>query len=878
MKTAEIRRAFLDFFRERGHRIVPSSSLIPDDPTLLLTAAGMVQFKPYFLGQRKPDFPRAASIQKCARTTDIEQVGVTARHLSFFEMLGNFSFGDYFKKDACAWAWELATQVFGLEDELLWVTVFETDDEAEEIWRDHVGVRADRIVRRGREDNFWWMGVPGPSGPCSEIFYDRGPTYGEVQGFQDGDRIMEFWNLVFMQNVCDEDGNPVSDLPSKNIDTGSGLERVAMILQKVDDAYHTDELRRILEKAESITGHHFDEDPKTDASLRIIAEHARSASFLIADGVFPSNEERGYVLRRIIRRAIRHARILGADRPVMQEMASEVIDGIGEAYPELVNGRAFIEQTLAQEEEHFSRTLRQGLTMLEDEIGKVKSARIADTRALGGAVAFKLHDTYGFPVDLTLEIAREHGLEVDRTEFERLMGEQRERARQGREKVEESVAQEELKRVLTERGPTKFLGYERDEADATILAIVRGGQSVEAGAAGDEVEILLDATPFYAEAGGQVGDAGTIEVDGALVEIADTQKTLGDLVLHVGRVVLGEVRTGGEARASIDVTRRASTMRSHSATHVLHWALRHKLGPHARQAGSLVAPGRLRFDFPHTQSVPREVLHELEADVNGLLLGDGAVRAYETTMDYARNIGAVALFGEKYGDIVRVVEIGDYSVELCGGTHVARTAQVGPLVILGEASIGANLRRIEALTGDEALESFRRERAVLEHIATLLRTTPEEAPQRVEKMLDDLKAAQHELERAKQAQTKGAAGDLAASAERVGDAGLVVAEVKALRVDALQKLAVAVREAVPGTAAVVLVSAADGRAGIVAAVTKDLASRGISAKSLIAQAARAIGGGAGGKDEVATGGGSNAGGVGEALRLAAEEARRALAG
>jgi alanyl-tRNA synthetase len=876
MKTADVRRAFLDFFRERGHRIVPSASLIPDDPTLLLTAAGMVQFKPYFLGQRKPDFPRAASIQKCARTTDIEQVGMTARHLSFFEMLGNFSFGDYFKKDASAWAWELATNVFGLDDDKLWVTVFETDDEAEEIWRDHVGVRADRIVRRGREDNFWWMGVPGPSGPCSEIFYDRGPEYGEVQGFQDGDRIMEFWNLVFMQNVCDEDGNPVGDLPSKNIDTGAGLERVAMILQNVEDAYHTDELRRILEKAESLTGHHFDQDPKTDVSLRIIAEHARSASFLIADGVFPSNEERGYVLRRIIRRAIRHARILGAERPIMQEMASEVIDATGEAYVELVHGRAFIEQTLAQEEEHFSRTLRQGLTMLEDEIGKTKSARIADKGELGGDVAFRLHDTYGFPVDLTVEIAREHGLDVDRTEFARLMDEQRERARQGREKIEETAAQDALKRVLTERGPTKFLGYERDESDATILVIVRDGAPVEAASAGEDVEILLDATPFYAEAGGQVGDTGTIAVNGALIEISDTQKALGDLVVHAGRVVSGEIRSGASARAAIDGARRAATMRSHSATHVLHWALRHKLGPHARQAGSLVAPGRLRFDFPHTQSVPRDVLQEVEHEVNALLLGDGSVRAYETTMDYARNIGAVALFGEKYGDIVRVVEIGDYSVELCGGTHVARTAQVGPLVILGEASIGSNLRRIEALTGEEALESFRRERAVLEHIAALLRTTPEEAPDRVRKMLEDLKAAQQELERAKQVQTKGAAGDLAATAERVGDAGLVVAEVKDLRVDALQKLAVAVREAVRGPAAVVLVSAADGRAGIVAAVTKDLAGRGISAKSLIGQAARAIGGGAGGKEEVATGGGSKAGGVHEALRLAAEEARRAL--
>ncbi len=872
METAEIRRAFLDFFRERGHHVVPSSSLIPDDPTLLLTAAGMVQFKPYFLGRKVPGYPRAVSVQKCARTTDIEVVGQTARHLTFFEMLGNFSFGDYYKSDACRWAWDLVTQAFGLDPGRLWVTVFQTDDEAFEVWRDEVGLPADRIIRRGAEDNFWSMGVAGPCGPCSEIFYDRGPRYGEVEGFQDGDRIMEIWNLVFMQNLRDDEGNILGDLPNKSIDTGSGLERVAMVLQDVEDAFHIDVMRTVLEQAESLTGHHFDEDPKIDVSLRIIADHARAAAFLIADGVFPSNEERGYVLRRLMRRAVRHARILGSELPVLEPMVRIVIDVMGEAYPELVSGRAFVEQTAAQEEEHFSRTLRQGLTLLEQEVtGAAGGSRLA------GSVAFRLHDTFGFPVDLTVEIAAEAGLDVDRREFDNLMEQQRERARRGRkEGAGGGAAEEALAAVRAEHGPTQFLGYERDEADAVVLALARGGEPAQAAGAGDEIEIVLDATPFYAEAGGQVGDSGRIEVDGAIIEIADTQHRLGDLTVHLGRVVSGEIHTGSGARAAIDVERRAAIMRTHTATHVVHWTLRNTLGPHARQAGSLVGAGRLRFDFPHTSQVSRDVLHEVEERANALLLDDGGVRAYETTMEYAKSVGAMALFGEKYGDIVRIVEVGDYSVELCGGTHVARTASVGPILLLGEASIGANLRRIEALTGADAIAAFRRDRSLLEHIAGLVRTAPAEAPEKVQRLLDDLKAASSEIEKARRGETAGRARDLAAKAERYGDVPLVVQEVLNLGVDGLQKLALAVREAAGRPSVVVLASAHEGRAGIVAAVTKDLAARGIAAKMLIGRAARAIGGGAGGKDEVATGGGPKPEGVGDALRIAAGEARGRL--
>jgi len=877
VNSDEIRRTFLSFFEERGHRILPSASLIPDDPTLLLTIAGMVPFKPYFLGQATPDYPRAASVQKCARTIDIEQVGHTARHLTFFEMLGNFSFGDYFKKDACAWAWELVTGPYGLDPERLWVTIFETDDEAFEVWRDHVRVPAERIIRRGREDNFWGI-VPGPCGPCSEIFYDRGPKYGpDTDGFVDGDRIMEIWNLVFMQSIQDEDERIVGDLPSKNIDTGAGIERLAMALQDVEDAFHTDVLRRILETAESVTGHRFDHDEKTDMSLRVIADHVRAATFLIGDGIFPSNEERGYVLRRLIRRAIRHARILGTEAPIMERMIGSVIDAMGTAYPDIETGKAFIVQTAAQEEEHFQRTLRQGLSMLEEE---VKRATVGKDERLAGEIAFKLHDTYGFPIDLTVEIANEAGIEVDRIAFEHLMQEQRRRAREARTPAEEVLrshdAVQAVHRAHAEYGATDFVGYETTSSDARILALITKGRPVEAAGEGTDVEVMLDRTPFYAEGGGQVGDSGTITIDGATIEVSDTQWILGDVIMHTGRVAHGEARVGADAHAEVDVVRRAAIMRSHSATHVVHWELRHLLGPHARQAGSLVEAGRLRFDFPHTSSVPRDVLQQAEEEVNRLLLSDSLVRAYETTMEYARSIGAMALFGEKYGDIVRVVEIGDYSVELCGGTHVHHTAQVGPVKILGESSIGANLRRIEALTGTEAIEGFRRDRALLERIAALVNASPAEAPDKVARMLDDLKAAARELERTRGAQTRDQAATLVASAERVGDTSLVVADVPGTDVGALQKLAVAVRDAAPAPAAIVLGSASDGKAGIVAAVTKDLASRGVSAKSLIAQAARAIGGGAGGKDEVATGGGSKPAGLADALRLASEEARRAL--
>jgi alanyl-tRNA synthetase len=874
MRAADIRRTFLEFFRARDHRIVPSSSLVPDDPSApLLTTAGMVQFIPYFTGRKPIEFPRAASCQKAARTTDIDLVGTDARHQTFFEMLGNFSFGDYFKAEAIRWAWELSTEGFGLEPDRIWVTVFASDDEAAELWRAYVP--AERIVRRGRDDNFWWMGVPGPGGPCSELFYDRGPAYGEVAGFEDGDRIMEYWNLVFTEFQVDERGEPVEPLPRRNVDTGMGLERMAAILQEVPGAFETDLFRPLIARAEELSGvrygARYGPDAGPDVSLRILAEHSRFATFLVGDGVFPSNEGRGYVLRRVIRRAVRHARRLGVERPVMAPLAEAVIAEMGEVYPEIVAGRDTILATLDAEERSFRAHLDAGAALLERGLAE---ARRAGGR-LAGETAFRLHDTYGFPLELTLEIAREEGLEVDVAGFEALMAEQRERARAAARRAG-PTSEEALREVLAERGPTKFLGYAEIEADAVVVGLVRAGRRVPAAREGEEVEVVLDATPFYAEGGGQVGDTGLIVADGATLEVLDTQPALGELIVHRARVRSGEIREGAEVRAAVDAARRAAVARSHTATHVLHATLRARLGPHARQAGSLVAPGRLRFDFPHAEPVPAEVLAEIEEAVNRRLLADDLVRPYETTREQANAIGAVALFEEKYGDIVRVVEIGDYSIELCGGTHVTHTSQVGLVKILGEASIGATMRRVEALTGEEAILGYRRDRDLLLQIAGLLRGAPEEAADRVRRILEDLRAARAELERARAGDLRERARTLAAGAEPLGDARLVAAEVPGLAVDALQRLAAAVREALGGSAVVLLGSGADGRAGLACAVSRDLVDRGLSARRLLQVAARGVGGGAGGKDDLATGGGSRPEGIGEALRAAAEEARRAL--
>jgi alanyl-tRNA synthetase len=863
MDSREVRQRYLSFFEQRGHIRVPSSSLIPNDPSLLLTTAGMVQFKPYFLGQQDPPYPRATSAQKSFRTTDIDLVGTTDRHLTFFEMLGNFSFGDYFKEGAISMAWEPVTEGYGIDPGRIWATVFETDDEAAGIWADSVGVPRERIVRRGKKDNFWDMGVAGPCGPCSEIFVDRGPKHGEEGGPEvDEDRYLEIWNLVFMQYECDDNIEIVGDLPKKNVDTGSGLERLAVVLQDAGSAFETDLFLPLLETAQSLSGKRYGADHRDDVSLRILAEHGRATTFLMADGVVPSNEGRGYVLRRMLRRLVSHARRLGVDKDVTPELVERTVDLMGEVYPELSERKAFVLQVAQSEEEHFARTLRQGLVLLEGEVEKVKGS---GSTTFPGEAAFRYHDTYGFPIELTAELARDEGLEVDMETFQRLMTEQRERARAAAAKGGQQGA---LAEVARGAGRTEFLGYERLEAEAPVAGLVVDGRRVEAGGEGQRVEVILSRTPFYAESGGQVGDAGTIRTSSGVIEVEDTVFGPGDVIVHRGRVGTGEVRPGQDAEARVNPARRGATARSHTGTHVLHWTLRHLLGEHARQAGSLVAPGRLRFDFNHFEPLSRDLLDEVEGVSNQRLAEDAAVRAYETTLDFARGQGAIALFGEKYGDMVRVVEVGDYSIELCGGTHVPHTGEVALMLLTSEGSIGTGLRRVEALVGPDALAHVRTERRLLEELTDLLGAGDVgQTVERARRAVARIRELENELGQLKGQARGGRVADLLASAQDVAGVSLVVAEVRDEDPGGLRELALSLRDRMQsdGHGAAVLATSDGQKATLVAACTSDLVERGVTAPALLDPAAKAVGGGAGGRPHLAFAGGGKPAALKEAL-------------
>jgi alanyl-tRNA synthetase len=852
------RETFLRFFEERWHRRVPSSSLIPPPESgLLLTNAGMNQFIPYFLGYAQAPFPRAVTAQKVFRALDIENVGHTARHLTFFEMLGNFSFGDYFKRESCGWGFELVTEVYGIDPDLLWVTVFETDDEAIEIWRD-IGIPAERIVRRGTADNYWWTHAAGPAGPCSEIYVDRGPRYGAEGGPEaDENRHMEIWNHVFMQDEVDDRQTILRELPAKNIDTGASLERLACVLQGVDTIFETDLLRPLLEVAESLSGRAHGADERTDVSLKVVAEHARATAFLIADGVQPSNEGRGYILRRMLRRVVSHARRLGIEGDVMPSVVQRVVEIFGPAYPELVENRAYVEQVATSEEERFAGTLRQGMTLFENEVGKAGQERLA------GDVVFKLHDTFGFPKELTAELAADAGLEIDETRFGELMAEQRERAKRAAKKVR---AEEELAAVAGTSGKTEFVGYATLDTDARLLALLGPTGRSKVASEGEEVRFVLDRTPFYAESGGQIGDQGLVRAPGGTIRVTDAQFGPGDVIVHTGVVESGEVREGEDVHGEVDAARREATARSHTATHVVHWTLRHVLGDHARQAGSLVAPGRLRFDFPHHTGVPRDVLEQAEELANRRLAEDDAVTIYETTMEEAKNQGAIALFGEKYGDLVRVVEVGDYSIELCGGTHVNHTGQVAIVRILHEASIGAGMRRIEALVGPDAIREINLERDLLLAIAEALGTDPNGALERARHYVERVKELESELGKLDRAQKQERATELATAAREVGDVKLVTA-VEDASADALRALAqdVANRLENAGGAAVVLGTGQGGKALLVAACSKNLLARGVTAPALLDPAAAIVGGGSGGKPNLAFSGGPRGDAFGEAL-------------
>jgi len=861
MDGAEIRETFLRFFEERDHRRVPSSSLIPPpEAGLLLTNAGMIQFIPYFLGHTPAPFPRAVSVQKCFRALDIENVGHTARHLTLFEMLGNFSFGDYFKREACGWGLELVTGVFGIEPDRLWVTVYETDDESIGIWQD-LGIPTERIVRRGKADNYWSTHAAGPGGPCSEIFVDRGPKYGPEGGpAVDEERFMEIWNLVFMQDEVDADENILRELPAKNIDTGSSVERVATVLQGVDNLFETDLMRPLLEVAESLSGKRHGDDERTDVSLKVIAEHGRATAFLVADGVLPSNEGRGYVLRRMLRRVVSHARRLGLETPVMERLVQTTVERFGSAYPELVENRAYITQVVSSEEERFAATLRQGLTLFETEVGRAKG-----TGVVPGDVVFKLHDTYGFPRELTRELVQDAGLSVDEERFDDLMAEQRERAQKAAKRGKPG---EEVAAVAGEVGKTEFLGYETLEADARVLALLTDTGRAQVASEGDEVRFVLDRTPFYAESGGQVGDHGLVRTSGGLICVTDAQVGPGAVIVHAGRVESGEVREGDEAHGEVDRERREATMRAHTATHVVHWTLKHVLGEHARQAGSLVAPGRLRFDFPHHSAVPRDVLEQAEELANDRLAEDAPVTIYETTFDEAKNQGAIALFGEKYGEFVRVVEVGDFSIELCGGTHVARTGNIALIRILHEASIGAGMRRVEAIVGPDAVREINLERRLLAELMDALGTNdPRAAPARAREVIERIKRLESELGTIRRGDRDALVDRLLGTVDEVAGVSLVVAELPGEDADALRELALALRDRLErsGAAAAVLGNGDGGKALMVASCTNALVERGVTAPKLLEEAAKAIQGGAGGKPILAFSGGRNGAAMKDAL-------------
>ena len=865
MEGDRIREEFLRFFEERGHKRVPSSSLIPPlESGLLLTNAGMNQFIPYFLGHAQAPFPRATTDQRCFRALDIDNVGHTARHLTFFEMLGNFSFGDYFKAEAVSWAYELVTERYGIDAERLWVTVFEEDTEAEAAW-DATGLPASRIVKRGKFDedgefaNFWSTHAPGPCGPCSEIFVDRGPRFGPDGGPDvDEERFMEIWNLVFIQDETDDGVNVVGELPAKNIDTGSGLERLATVLQGVDSVFETDLLRPLLEVAESLSGRTHGRDERDDVSLKVIAEHGRATTFLIADGVQPSNDGRGYVLRRMLRRVVSHARRLGIESDVMPPLVGRTVELFGHAHPELVENRAYVEQVASSEEGRFAGTLRQGMTLFETEIEKAAGAK-----RLPGDVVFKLHDTFGFPKELTSELAAEAGLEIDEERFEALMDAQRERAKRSAKNVR---AEEELATVAGEAGTTEFVGYQTLESDGRLVALIGPGGREPVATEGEEVRFVLDRTPFYAESGGQVGDRGVIRAPGGTITVTDTQFGPGDIIVHTGVVGSGEIREGEEVHGEVDAARREATARAHTATHIVHWTLRHVLGDHARQAGSLVAPGRLRFDFPHHSTVPRDVLEEAEELANRRLAEDGQVTIYETTMDEAKNQGAIALFGEKYGDFVRVVEVGDYSIELCGGTHVHHTGEIALVRILHEASIGAGMRRVEALVGPDALREINMERDLLYAIARELGTDPKGALERARHYAERVKQLEGELGKQAKQELKDRAEQLASGARLVEGAKLVTAAVDT-DADELRSLAqdVANRLEGPDGAAAVLGTGQGGKALLVAAATKQLIARGVTAPALLEPAAKIVGGGKGGKPNLAFSGGPKGDAFQEAL-------------
>jgi alanyl-tRNA synthetase len=873
VESAEIRARWLRFFESDNnqglkHTVVPSASLIADDPNLLLVNAGMVPFKPYFLGEVTPPFKRATSVQKCVRTLDIDEVGKTTRHASFFQMCGNFSFGDYFKEGAIALAWELLTRPisdggYGFSEEKLWVTVYLDDDEAADIWHKKIGVPRERIQRRDMADNFWSMGVPGPCGPCSEIYFDRGPEYGVDGGpIADENRYLEIWNLVFMQNERGagggKDGYPIlGELPAKSIDTGLGLERTAALLQGVENIYEIDTTMMILSRASELSGVKYGSSQNSDVALRVIADHARTSAMLIGDGVTPGNEGRGYVLRRMMRRTIRNMRLLGVNDPIMSELTVAAISAMGPQYPELVSDKKRILSVSVSEEESFLQTLKSGTQIFDVASAAIKKS---NKNQLSGDEVFKLHDTYGFPFDLTLEMAREVGLEVDEDGFRRLMNEQRDRAKaDAKAKKSGHTDLSEYKRIADKSGATTFIGYTDQQSESTINGLLVDGLSVPSASGGQEIEVILNRTPFYAEGGGQLADGGRITLStGAVIEIDDVQTPVNGLSVHRGRVLSGEVTVGSDALAEIDIERRHAISRAHTATHMVHKAFRELLGETATQAGSENSPGRFRFDFPSTGAVPASVLNDVESRVNTLLLDNLAITAEVMSQDAAKKMGAMALFGEKYGDEVRVVSVGDWARELCGGTHVDRSGQLGVVKLLSESSIGAGVRRVEALVGVDAYKFLAREHILLNSLTEIIKgSKTEELPERISDLMNRIKEIEKELTTVRSAQAMGQISQLAQSAIDINGIS-TVATVLADGVtgDDLRKIALDLRNRAEKSV-IALISSNDGKPVLVVAVSDAARALGMKAGALVKAGSTILGGGGGGKDDFAQGGGSD---------------------
>ena len=873
MKTADIRQRFLDFFAERDHTVVPSTSLVYNDPTLLFVNAGMVPFKPYFTGAETAPFKRAASVQKCVRTLDIDEVGKTTRHGTFFQMNGNFSFGDYFKAGAIRYAWDLITNPideggYGFDADKIWVTVYLDDDEAASYWRE-VGIPADRIQRRGLKDNYWHMGVPGPGGPCSEIYVDRGREFGADGGpIADEDRFLEIWNLVFQTEELSavrskEDFDVAGLLPSQNIDTGMGLERVAYLMQGVDNMYEIDEVYPVLAKAAEVSGRRYGAGGDDDVRMRVVADHVRSSLMLMTDGVTPGNEARGYVLRRLLRRSIRAMRLLGVHEPVLPELLPVSRDQMAPGYPDITAQWERVSQVAYAEEEAFRRTLASGTQIFDLAAGQAKAEHAG---TLSGERAFQLHDTYGFPIDLTLEMAAEQGLQVDREGFTRLMQEQKERARADARAKKGGTVSVEAYRELRAAGEVPFLGYTDLTSDATVRGIIADGRLVERARPGEVVEVVLDQTPFYAEAGGQDADSGSITGSGLSLDVLDVQRPVQGLVVHRVRIEDGELATGMPVVAAVDAAARASASQAHTATHIVNAALRQILGPTTAQAGSYNRPGYLRFDFSSQQALSAMMREELEGLSNEAIRTDFSVTATQLPLAEAKALGAQAMFGEKYGEIVRMVELGGpWSRELCGGTHVERTSQIGLLSLLGESSVGSGVRRVEAFVSADAFSHLAKERALVANLADLLKVQPDQLTDRVAKLVAQVKSAEKEIAALRSKEVLTQVPTLVASAGTAGPYDLVAQQLVGVGAEDLRTLAIETRTALGGRPGVVALVGGVGKPVLIVATTAAARVLGAKAGALVAAGAPRLGGRGGGRDDLAQGGGTDAAGASAAL-------------